>query len=306
MTSTKKFKKLRWFAPLTVTVAIVAAIWVPALASAQPGNWWHQPDKTWDQSNRGSRGNHGSKPTVVLVHGAWADASSWNGVIPLLEADGYTVVAPPNPLRGLPSDSAYLSSYLKTITGPVVLVGHSYGGAVITNAATGNSNVKALVYVDAFEPAQGETLQQLTFALPGSCLGGGGDLSNVFNFVTDPSLPAGDPDLFIKVAPGTDFPGWNACFATDVPAREAALLAAGERPLAAGAFSDISGPAAWATIPSWAIIGTDDQAIPPAELQFMANRAGSEIEYVKAGHLSMITQPHAVASQIIEAARATS
>ena len=155
-------------------------------------------------------------------------------MIPLLEADGYNVVAPPNPLRGLPSDSAYLASYLTTITGPIVLVGHSYGGAVITNAATGNPNVKALVYVDAFEPAQGETLQQLTFALPGSCLGGGGDLSNVFNFVTDPSLPAGDPDLFIKVAPGTDFPGWNACFATDVPSSEAALLAVGQRPLAAG------------------------------------------------------------------------
>src|SRR5262249_50252207 len=148
-----------------------------------------------------------------------------------------------------------------------------YGGAVITNAATSNRNVKALVYVDAFVPAQGETLKNLTFARPGSCLGGGGDLSNVFNFVTEPSLPAGDPDLFIKEAPGPHFPGWDRCFATDVPRHEAALLAAGERPLAANAFSDVSGPPAWAKIPSWAVIGTDDHAIPTAELQFMARRA---------------------------------
>jgi pimeloyl-ACP methyl ester carboxylesterase len=161
------------------------------------------------------------------------------------------------------------------------------------------------VYVDAFEPAQGETLQQLDFALPGSCLAGGGNVTNVFNLVTDPSLPAGDPDLYIKVAPGTDFPGWDACFATDVPPNEAALLAAEQRPLAAGAFTDVSGRPAWATIPSWAIIGTDDQAIPPAELQLMANRAGSKITYVKAGHLSMVTQPCAVANVIVEAANAT-
>src|SRR5713101_3783361 len=125
------------------------------------------------------------KPSVVLVHGAWADSSSWSAVIARLQDKGYTAYAFANPLRGLPSDSAYLASYLTTITGPIILVGHSYGGDAITNAATGNPNVKALVYIDAFEPAQGETLQQLTFALPVSCLGGGVNLSNVFNFVTD-------------------------------------------------------------------------------------------------------------------------
>ena len=122
----------------------------------------------------------------MLVHGGWADASSWDNVIAILQHEGYTVDAPPNPLRGLASDSAYLASYLSTISGPIVLVGHSYGGAVITNAAYGNANVKALVYVDAFEPAQGESLEQLTFARPGSCLTGGGNLNNVFNFVVDP------------------------------------------------------------------------------------------------------------------------
>src|SRR3989442_11942609 len=125
-------------------------------------------------------------------------------MIPILQRDDYTVVAPPNPLRGLTRDAAYLASYLSTISGPIVLVGHSYGGAVITNAAAGNANVKALVYVDAFEPAAGETLQQLTFARPGSCLAGGGDVNNRFTFPNHPLQPSGDPDLYLKISPGTD------------------------------------------------------------------------------------------------------
>jgi pimeloyl-ACP methyl ester carboxylesterase len=215
------------------------------------------------------------------------------------------VDAPPNQLRGLSSDSAYLASFLQTISGPIVLVGHSYGGAVITNAATGNSNVKALVYVDAFEPAQGESLQQLTFAKPGSCLTGGGNLANVFNFAVDPGQPSGDYDLYLKVAAGTDYAGFDACFANDVPTSEANVLAATQRPFALGAFTEASGVPAWQTIPSWAIIGTQDQAIPPAELTFMAQRAQSKIEYVEAGHLSMISQPDAVAGLIVKAASAT-
>jgi pimeloyl-ACP methyl ester carboxylesterase len=200
-----------------------------------------------------------AKPTIVLVHGAWADASSWDSVIPILQVDGYTVDAPPNPLRGLTSDSAYLASYLQTISGPVVLVGHSYGGAVITNAATGNPNVKALVYVDAFAPAKGETLEHLTFAKPGSCLAGGGNLKNVFNFAVDPSQPKGDYDLYLKIAPGTDYAGFASCFATDVPASEAAILGAVQRPLALDAFTSPSGTPAWKTIPAWAVIGTQDE-----------------------------------------------
>jgi pimeloyl-ACP methyl ester carboxylesterase len=252
-----------------------------------------------------SRASSDSKPTIVLVHGGWADASSWDGVITILQREGYTVDAPPNQLRGLSRDSAYLASFLQTISGPIVLVGHSYGGAVITNAATGNSHVKALVYVDAFEPAAGESLKDLTFAQPGSCLTGGGNLANVFNFAVDPGQPSGDYDLYLKVAAGTDYAGFDACFANDVPTSEANVLAATQRPFALGAFTEASGVPAWQTIPSWAIIGTQDQAIPPAELTFMAQRAQSKIKYVEAGHLSMISQPDAVAGLIVKAASAT-
>ena len=130
------------------------------------------------------------KPTIVLEHGAWADGSSWDGVVTLLQKDGYTVDVPPNPLRGPDSDSAYLASYLATVPGPVVLVGHSYGGFVTTNAATGDKNVKALVYVDAYLPAQGDTINSLTAQFPGSQI-----TPAALNFV--PS-PGGVTDVYIK------------------------------------------------------------------------------------------------------------
>ena len=248
----------------------------------------------------------GPKPTIVLEHGGFADGSSWDRVISILQHEGYTVDAPPTPLLGLASDTAYLASYLQTISGPIILVGHSYGGMVITGAATGNANVKGLVYVDALEPAAGESLEQLTFAKPGSCLTGGGNLNNVVNFVDNPSQPAGDYDVYLKVASGPDYSGFDACFATDVPKQEAAQLAATQRPIALGAFTDPSGTPAWKSIPSWAVIGTDDQVVPPAELTFMAQRAHSQITYVKAGHLSMITQSFTVANVINQAVRSTS
>jgi pimeloyl-ACP methyl ester carboxylesterase len=271
-----------------------ALVVVPTVASAQAG-----------PEGQLQPGPVGPKPTIVLVHGAFADASSWDNVIAILQHEGYAVDAPPDPLRGLNIDSAYLTSYLSTISGPIVLVGHSYGGAVITNAAYGNANVRALVYVDAFEPAQGETLEQLTFSRPGSCLTGGGNLNNVFNFVVDPSQPAGNYDLYLKIAPGADYAGFDTCFATDVPPTEAAILGTVQRPLALDAFTAPSGPPAWASIPSWAVIGTQDRAIPPAELTFMAQRAHSQVTYVTAGHLSMITQPGVVAKVINEAVFAT-
>jgi pimeloyl-ACP methyl ester carboxylesterase len=173
---------------------------------------------------------------------------------------------------------------------------------IITNAATGNPNVKGLVYVDAFEPAAGETVAQLTFSRPGSCLSGGGDLSNVFNFKVDPSQPSGDYDVYLKIAPGTNYPGFDDCFATLVPRGHAAVLGAVQRPIALGFITAQSGTPAWASIPSWAVIGTQDQVIPPAELTFMAQRANSHITYVDAGHLSMVTQPEAVAGVITKAA----
>jgi len=235
-------------------------------------------------------------PTIVLEHGAWADGSSWAGVIRRLQRAGYTVDAPPNPLRGLPGDSAYLASFLATVAGPIVLVGHSYGGAVITNAAYGNPNVKALVYIDAFIPDQGETLLQLLSAQPGSCLGG--DPTQVFNVVPYPGAPAGDVDLYIKPAV---FPG---CFANGLPKGKAAVLAAVQRPLAFSATSEPSGPPAWKTIPSWSLIGTADHVIPPAEQLFMSQRAGARITEIPASHASPVDHPDAVTGIIMRAAQA--
>lgn len=236
-----------------------------------------------------------AKPVIVLEHGAWADASSWSSVISQLQRRGFTVYAPPNPLRGLPQDSAYLHQFLTQNAAlhgqPIVLVGHSYGGAVITNAAVGVPEVRALVYVDAFIPDQGDTIGKLA---SGSCLG-----SDSFNPVPYPGAPSGDVDLYIKpnLVPG--------CFATGLPASQAAVIAATQRPLAASAFNEPSGPPAWKTIPSWAVIGTGDRVIPPAELTIMAKRAGARITDVNAGHLSLISEPSVVTRVILKAVQAT-
>jgi pimeloyl-ACP methyl ester carboxylesterase len=244
----------------------------------------------------------GPKPTSVREHGAWADGSSWDGVIGLLQADGFTVYAPPNPLRGLANDSATLADFLKTITGPVIVVGHSYGGMVITNAATGNPNVKALVYIDAFIPAQGDTAFGLTGAQPGSCVGS----ANAFTVVLYPGAPAGDFDTYLKAGPDLPYPGFAQCFANGLPASQAAMLVVTQRPIAFSAGSAPSGVPAWQTIPSWDVIGTADHVIPPAEQQFMAQRAGARVTKVDASHLSLISRPGAVSRVILDAARATS
>jgi pimeloyl-ACP methyl ester carboxylesterase len=238
-----------------------------------------------------------AKPTIVLVHGAWADGSSWSNVVERLQADGYTVAVPPNPLRSLSGDSASLASFLGKIDGPIVLAGHSYGGAVITNAATGNANVKALVYVDAFIPDQGQSLESLTG--PGSCFYVQ-DLSTVFKFVPIPGAPSEDQDTYVLP---TVFPG---CFANGLPAREGALLAATQRPLATAALLEPSGVPAWKTIPSWAVVGLDDHVIPPAGQLAMAHNAGAKITEIHAPHLSMLSDPAAVTKVIEQAARATS
>ena len=243
-------------------------------------------------------GGHSAKPVIVLEHGAWADASSWNSVISRLQRRGFTVYAPPNPLRGLPQDSAYVHQFLTqnaALQGqPVVLVAHSYGGAVITNAAVGAPGVRALVYVDAFIPDQGDTIGGLASAEPGSCLG-----NEAFNPVPYPGAPSGDVDLYIKpdLVPG--------CFATGLPASQAAVIAATQRPLAASALTATFGPPAWKTIPSWAVIGTADHVIPAASQTFMAQRAGAHITYVNAGHLSLISDPSVVTRVVLEAVHAT-
>jgi pimeloyl-ACP methyl ester carboxylesterase len=292
--------KLRGAKLRTVLVTVAAAA-LAAVAAVIPS----QTGAAASHASHAPRGAHPApKPTIVLEHGAWADGSSWAGVIRRLQNDGYTVVAPPNPLRGLASDAATLADFLATIHGPIVLAGHSYGGAVITNAATGNPNVKALVFVDAFIPDQGETVFGLNAAQPGSCIGG--DPAKTFNFVPYPGAPAGDVDLYLQTAPNPPYLGFHECFANDLPASQAAVLAATQRPIAFSAGSAPSGAPAWKTIPSWALIGTIDHVIPPAELLFMANRAHARITEIRASHLSLISHPAAVERVIISAARSTS
>jgi pimeloyl-ACP methyl ester carboxylesterase len=238
-----------------------------------------------------------AKPTIVLVHGAWANTASWSAVIARLQAKGYNVDAPPNPLLSLKGDAATIADFLHTIKGPIVLVGHSYGGAVITNAATGNPNVRALVFVDAFAPAKGESALGLDGAKPGSALGAGP--TKVFNFVPYPGAPKGDALLYVKPAV------FEQAFANGLPAREGAVLAATQAPAAYSALTARSGTPAWRTKPSWYVLGTIDRAIPPAIELFMAQRMHAHITRVHAGHLSMIADPVAVAGAITAAARAT-
>ncbi|MEU6657196.1 alpha/beta hydrolase [Streptomyces sp. NPDC046900] len=226
-----------------------------------------------------------AKPTVVLVHGAWADSSSWSSVMERLRADGYPVRAIANPLQGLTSDTAYVSSYLSTIKGPVVLVGHSYGGAVITNSAASDPDVKALVYIAGFIPAKGETVGGLAKMSP--------DLPVVPTVVPDGTEVSIDPDQFREV------------FAGDVDKTTAADLAAVQRPANIKAVMDASAQEAFRTIPSWDLITRQDHAITPDAQRFMAKRAGAHTEEVDASHAVMISRPGTVTHIIEEAARST-
>jgi pimeloyl-ACP methyl ester carboxylesterase len=241
-----------------------------------------------------SVGSNGPKPTIVLVHGAWADSGAWDAVTRNLHADGYTVYALPNPLQGLTYDAAYLGDFLQTISGPIVLVGHSYGGAGITNAATGNPQVKALVYVDAFAPDQGQTLAELLTTYPGTCA-----VPANLNVAPFPGAPTGVGDAYIKQSV---FP---SCMANDLPAAEAGVLGVTQRPIATSALTEPSGVPAWKTIPSWAVVGTVDHAIPLTLQLAMANTAHAHITTVRASHLSMISHPYTVTNVILQAVRAT-
>ena len=235
---------------------------------------------------------HTERPTIVLVHGAFAESGSWNAVIERLRRDGYNVVAASNPLRSVRSDAASVASVVKATTGPVVLVGHSYGGAVITDAASQLRNVKALVYVAAFAPEMGETSAGLSGKFPGSTLG---------PTLTPPVLlPDGNKDLYIQ---RSKFP---AQFAADVPAAQAALMAATQRPITEAALNEVSAVASWKSLPSWFIYGSSDKNIPAAAQAFMARRAGSKKTVVVQGasHVVMTSHPQAVADLIEEAATA--
>ncbi|MER6282519.1 alpha/beta fold hydrolase [Streptomyces sviceus] len=234
-------------------------------------------------------------PTVLLVHGAFADAASWSGVIAELQGSGIPVIAPPNPLRGLASDAAYIASFAAQIDGPVVLVGHSYGGALITVAGT-TENVVGLVYVAAYALEEGESLGELQGRFPLSSL-----VSNLKEWRYP--VQAGDPAVEVTIAEAA-FP---SVFAADVPADVTKVLAAAQRPLAAAAFEEPAAAAAWKTKPSWALIAGADQAINPEVERFGAKRAGATVvELEGASHAVAVSQPKAVADLIRAAVRATS
>jgi pimeloyl-ACP methyl ester carboxylesterase len=235
----------------------------------------------------------GPKPTVVLVHGAFADASSWSGVVTRLQKQGYTVVAPALAMRGLASDSAYLASLLGQIKGPVVLAGHSYGGAVISNAATDADNVKALVYVNAFATENGEVLGNVEKGSTDSALN-----SALEQFTYPTGNGATAMELLVDPA---KFP---AVFGGDLPPEEAAELAATQRPIAASAFSEPAGPPAWKTRPSWAVVATGDKAAGTDITLAQAKRAKATITELPGSHLIMVSQPDAVTDVIVKAAGA--
>jgi pimeloyl-ACP methyl ester carboxylesterase len=229
---------------------------------------------------------------VVLVHGAFADASSWNPVVEQLQAKGIEVAAPPNPLRGISHDSAYIASFLKQIPGPVLVVGHSYGGAVISNAATDADNVVGLVYVAAFAPDEGETLGDVE----------AGSKDSVLNSALVPLQYPENGGTATEFA--IDPAKFHDAFASDLPTEQTAVMAATQRPAAEAGFSEQSGPPAWKSKPSWAVVATGDTAAGADVTRSMAERAGATITEIEGSHVIMISQPEAVTDVIMTAAAA--
>lgn len=226
-----------------------------------------------------------AKPTIVLVHGAFAESSSWNAVIAILNRGGYRTIAAANPLRSVAGDAAAVATIVKSVSGPVVLVGHSYGGPVITEAANGNANVKALVYVAGFAPDTGESSLSLSGRSPGSTLG---------NALFPIALPGGGQDLYIQPDK------FHAQFAADVSKTQATLMAATQRPVAQAALAEASGVASWKVLPSYMIYGSGDRNIPPAVMDFMAQRARAVKTVVIKGasHALMVSHPAEVVSLV--------
>ena len=234
-----------------------------------------------------------AKPTIVLVHGAFADSSSWNGEVSLLQKNGYRVIAPPNPLRGIQSDGNSVAALLKSIKGPIVLVGHSYGGPVIDTAAQGNPQVKALVFVSAYALDLGESVAGLGSKFPTSQL-----TPSVLTPVPFATASGKDVDLYVDEA------AFESVFASGLPKSQSIIMSATQRPLAASALSEKAPMPAWKSIPSWAVLSDRDLVIPPAEQQFMYERAKSTITRVEAGHTALISHPEIVVKVIEEAAAA--
>jgi pimeloyl-ACP methyl ester carboxylesterase len=257
-----------------------------ACSSSEPTPPSHEPSDDTDQQN--------PKPTIVLVHGAFVDASSWSGVVARLEQRGYPVIAPANPLRGLDSDAAALASVLKTIDGPLVLAGHSYGGMLISEAAQDNPAVKALVYIAAFAPDAGESALAIVGKFPPTQFGP--EALRVVPYAR--SCGAGNgADTYIKAE------AFHDLFATDLPESTARIMAATQRPVEGAALAaNFVGTPAWKTVPSWALIARSDHALSPDAERFMAGRAQSHVVEVDASHAVAVSHPDAVADIIVAAA----
>ena len=235
-----------------------------------------------------------TKPTIVFVHGAWADNSGFDRSIRALRGQGFRVIGAANPLRDLRSDAAYVAALLGSIEGPIVMVGHSYGGAVISNAATGKDQVQALVYINGWVPDEGESLVQLAERNEGSLV------AESLRPVPHRNADGADVvDLYI------DQEKFRAVFAADVDRETAQVMAVAQRPFSETAFGAPSGPIAWRSIRSWYLLGTEDRAIPPATQRYMAERAKAAIVDVPASHASMVSHPDAVTDLILTAVNAT-
>lgn len=282
--------KLR-IAGASAAAVVALGIAIPTVASATPA--------AATAATSTAAASTTAKPTVVLVHGAWADASSFTLVTADLQKDGYTVLNAPNPLRGLDSDASGVAAFINQDTkGPVVLVGHSYGGAVITNAALQAPTVKSLVFVDAYAPAAGESLLDLTGAKPGSALAVP-DPTTVFDFVKFPGAADGDVDAYVKPSLFGKF------FGAQLSKNSADVLASSQSPVTLSALTAKSGTPAWATLKSFFFVGTKDQVLPPAEQIAMAERAKGTIVKGSTDHLAMLEQPKPITALIEKAAAVT-
>jgi pimeloyl-ACP methyl ester carboxylesterase len=236
-----------------------------------------------------------TKPTIVLVHGAFADASGWSEVIQRLSAEGYNSYAPANPLRGVITDGDSVRTFLGTIEGPVVLVGHSYGGSVITNASVGAPDVRALVYIAAYAPDEGETL-----AAAGALDGASNDLAVHLVVRPYPGAPEGDGDAYIN----PEF--FHQQFCADLPDDLAAVMAVSQRPVTLSCLGTPSGPAGWKTLPSWYMVASNDNAIPPVAERAMAARAGATTVEIASSHVAFISHPKETVDLILAAVQGTS
>ncbi|QRP48648.1 alpha/beta fold hydrolase [Amycolatopsis sp. FDAARGOS 1241] len=267
---------------LTQAASVTAVLAAAAVFAAVPSSAASREPARKDKGT--------SKPTIVLVHGAFADSSSWNGAIERLQRRGYSVIAAANPLRGVASDGAYVKTVVDSVDGPVVLVGHSYGGSVISAAAVDDPKVKALVYIAGFIPDQGESAAALSAKFPGSTLG---------DTLREVALPGGETDLYVK----QDL--FRQQFAADVPLPQARLMAAGQRPITAEALNEASGVPGWRGVPVWSLIPTADKNIPAAAQEWMAERARAHTVVVpEASHAVLVSRPDEVADIILRAAEA--